>query len=143
MRNNTRPTKTNKTRNQGFTLIEVMVALLVVAVSISALLNQVITIVDSTARLRDKAIANWVALNQLELLYIANANPASRTYNQLIDDELSGKEEMAGRTWFWQIKPLKGTAEGSVPLQVTVTQTQEDGSPVVTLTGVIDSFHQP
>ena len=127
--------------SQGFTLIEVMVALLVVAMAVSALLSQIMKTVDSTVLLRDKAIANWVALNQLEMLYIANANPASSAYNVLLDREISGKEEMAGREWFWRVKP-QSIAEGSVQLTVTVSKALDDEDHVVKVIGVIDSFHE-
>lgn len=128
---------------RGFTLVEVMVALVVVAVAISSLLTRVMATVDSTAQLRDKAIANWVALNQLELLYIANENPASSSYNRLLDREVNGKEEMAGRQWFWRIKPLKGVAERSVPVQINVGLEDNEESSVISVIGVIDAFHEP
>jgi general secretion pathway protein I len=127
----------------GFTLVEVMVAVLIVSVAISALLTRIMTTVDSTARLRDKAIASWVALNQMELVYIANENPKSRAYNTLLNKEITGKSEMAGREWHWKVTPQKGLAEGSIPIHVTVTDTEDGDSPIVTLIGTIDALHLP
>jgi len=132
-----------KAKSSGFTLIEVMVALLVVAVSISALLTQVMTTVDSTVRLREKTLASWVALNQLELLYISNGNPASPTFNQLITSEQTGTEQMAGLEWHWKIKPLQGTNTGSVPVEVLVSLSPDEGEdPIVRVVGVIDTFRR-
>lgn len=123
-------------RESGFTLVEVMVALLIVAVAISALLFQMMSNIDNTAYLRDKTIAHWVALNQLELVYLENQNT-----NLLIDRERRGSEKMAGREWFWRIKPLQSLADGFVQLQVTVRLSEDEESSIVTVMGLIDSYH--
>ncbi len=122
----------------GFTLIEVMVSLVIVATAISALLVRMMSNVDSTAYLRDKTIAHWVAMNQLELVYLENQNT-----NQLIDRERSGDEEMAGRTWHWKIKPRKTAAEGFLQLEVSVKTNEDDESALVTVMGLIDQYHKP
>ncbi|MFT5692890.1 MAG: general secretion pathway protein I [Oceanicoccus sp.] len=123
-------------RESGFTLVEVMVALLIVAVAISALLFQMMSNIDNTAYLRDKTIAHWVALNQLELVYLENQNS-----NQLIDRERRGSEEMVGRDWFWRIKPVQSLADGFVQLQVSVRLDDTEESAIVTVMGLIDSYH--
>lgn len=122
----------------GFTLVEVMVALLIVAVAISSLLFQMMSTIDNTAYLRDKTIAHWVALNQLELVYIENQHT-----NKLRSRSQSGSEVMAGREWFWSVKPLKGVAEGFQQLEVSVRRAANDESSVVTAMGLIDEFHTP
>lgn len=123
-------------REAGFTLVEVMVALLIVAVAISALLFQMMSNIDNTAYLRDKTIAHWVALNQLELVYLENQKT-----DLLIDRERRGREEMAGRDWFWRIKPVQSLADGFVQLQVSVRLDDTDESAIVTVMGLIDSYH--
>lgn len=122
----------------GFTLVEVMVALLVVALSVSALLSNMMGNVDNTAYLRDKTIAHWVALNQLELMRITNKNT-----NTLLTDEITGSEQMAGREWFWRIKPvlIKGDWEGFAQLTVSISDSR-DGQALVTLVGITDAYHK-
>ena len=122
----------------GFTLVEVMVALLVVALSVSALLSNMMGNVDNTAYLRDKTIAHWVALNQLELMRITNKNT-----NTLLTDEISGSEQMAGREWFWRIKPvlIKGDWEGFAQLTVSISDSRA-GQALVTLVGITDAYHK-
>ena len=128
---------TTKVKQSGFTLVEVMVAFLVVATAISALLFQMMGNIDNAAYLRDKTIAQWVALNQLELAYIENANT-----NKLIESERNGQEDMAGRTWYWQMKPVKTQADGFIQLEVSVSDVEgEDG--LVTMVGLVDAFHKP
>ena len=122
----------------GFTLVEVMVALLVVAFAVSSLLFQMMSTIDNTAYLRDQTIAHWVALNQLEMVYLENQHS-----NQLIDSERSGKAEMAGREWFWSITPQQTANERFVQLQVAVRADENDESYIITVTGMIDNFHAP
>ncbi len=122
----------------GFTLVEVMVALLIVAMAVSALLNNMMGNVDNTAYLRDKSIAHWVALNQLELERIRN-----KSSNTLLTKEQTGTEEMAGREWYWTIKPVlnKGDWAGFAQLTITVSDSPEADA-LVTLVGITDVFHK-
>ena len=128
----------SRATNAGFTLVEVMVAMLIVAVAISSLLFQMSSTINNTAYLRDQTIAHWVALNQLELLYLENENT-----NQLLRSQRSGQEEMVGREWYWQAKPIKTAADGFLQLEVTVRANENDDSAMVTLIGLIDQYHQP
>jgi general secretion pathway protein I len=125
-------------RSGGFTLVEVMVALLVVSLAVSALLGNMMGNVDNTAYLRDKTIAHWVALNQLELERLRNNNT-----NSLLKNEVSGSEQMAGREWFWRIKAsqFEGDWAGFAQLKVSVS-TGVDAEPLVTLIGITDRYHK-
>ncbi len=125
-------------RQGGFTLVEVMVALLIVAVAISSLLFQMMSVIDNTAYLRDKAVAHWVALNQQELLYLENQHT-----NQLIDRERSGRQDMAGREWFWRVTPLN-IATGDKNFQqvrISVSSDEAGDSSVVSLNILLDRYH--
>jgi general secretion pathway protein I len=82
----------------GFTLVEVMVALLVVGIALPALLSQIASQAGSTADLRDRSYAQWVAQNQLETMRLNHALNA-----QLLQGEASGEVEMADRHWYWTI----------------------------------------
>lgn len=124
-------------KNRGFTLIEVMIAMLVVGLAVSALLVRMAGYVDSTAYLRDKSIAQWVALNQLTLERLANQKS-----NRLVDSEKTGSESMAGREWFWRLTPVETGAEGFVQLEVTVFRDAAREDPVATIIGYIDSYHR-
>lgn len=80
----------------GFTLVEVMVALAIVALSVPALLFTLDQHIDGTAHLRDKSLASLVAANKLtEVRLLA----ASR--QQLMQGSESGSVDMADREWFW------------------------------------------
>ena len=53
------------TRTRGFTLVEVLVALVVVAVGLTALMVAVNGTARTSGFLRDKSLAQWIALNRL------------------------------------------------------------------------------
>lgn len=123
-------------RAGGFTLVEVMVALMIVAVAVSALLFQIMHNLDHAAYLRDKTLAHWVALNQLEYARIANQQS-----NQLPQREQSGEVAMASRQWQWRSVPKKTAAEGFIQLQIVVADSRDPDHPLATVTGLLDSFH--
>jgi len=52
-------------RNRGFTLVEVLVALVVVALGLTALMVAVNGTARTSGFLRDKSLAQWIALNRL------------------------------------------------------------------------------
>jgi len=82
----------------GFTLIEVMVALLIVAVALPALMFQLGTQLSSSGDLEARTIAGWVAQEELALRHLQAAlgQVAGEGYTQ-------GESEMANRRWLWQL----------------------------------------
>ena len=52
-------------QNRGFTLVEVLVALMVVALGLTALMVAVSGTARTSGFLRDKSLAQWIALNRL------------------------------------------------------------------------------
>lgn len=62
-------------RARGFTLVEVMVALAVVAITLGAGLKAAGALTDNAARLTDTMAAQWCADNQLALLTLTRQFP--------------------------------------------------------------------
>lgn len=83
-------------RSCGFTLVEVMVALAIVALSVPALLFTLDQHIDGTAHLRDKSMASVVAANKL-----AEVRLLAASRRQLLQGSETGSADMAGREWFW------------------------------------------
>ncbi|WP_394213052.1 type II secretion system minor pseudopilin GspI [Enterovibrio calviensis] len=90
--------------HRGFTLIEVMVAMAVFAVAALAVLNATGQHVNTLGVLEEKTFASMVADNQLALFVLEGKVPSS---------EKNGSSEMAGRTWYWTIKPT-ATADNAL-----------------------------
>ena len=78
---------------RGFTLIEVLVALVIVALGMSALLETLGSAADTATWLRDKTFAQWIGLNQLEAMRLSGSAPA--------DGSADGELDYAGRHWRW------------------------------------------
>jgi general secretion pathway protein I len=77
----------------GFTLIEILVALAIVAIALTAIVTETGQHVNSTIHMRDRTLAHFVAMNRVTELLTAAQWPAVGVSN--------GVDEMAGRDWFW------------------------------------------
>ncbi len=63
-------------RSAGFTLIEVMVALAIVAIALAAGSRAASSVVDTSQRLSDVVLAQWCADNQLTEMRLIDQLPA-------------------------------------------------------------------
>ena len=89
----------NSGSGRGFTLVEVMVALAIVAIALPALMFTLYQQVDGTAYLRDKSQAQLVAVNKLtEIHILAKAN------GSLLSGRENGQAQMADRQWYWWVE---------------------------------------
>ena len=103
----------------GFTLLEVMIALLVITLGIGAVINTTSESGWKSAQLKQKTIASWVAQNQIAIYR------AKRTWNNATTR--SGEVEMANATWIYQMK-ISVTADPAFrQIEVDVLLKGEDG----------------
>jgi general secretion pathway protein I len=79
----------------GFTLIEVVVAIAVVALGMMAVFRVVHDTVNNSTYLRDRTFATWIADNRLAELRLGAELPSV--------DETEGEVEFADRSWRWQV----------------------------------------
>lgn len=83
----------SKKQASGFTLIEVLIALLIVATALGTATKIMLGAANNGAALADQTAAQWVGLNRLSTLKLKRQWPV-RTEN--------GDEEMMQRTWLWE-----------------------------------------
>jgi general secretion pathway protein I len=82
-------------RNQkAFTLLEVLVALTIIAITLGAIIKTSSEQAANTAYLKQKTIANWVALNAHNQLLLEKAWPSI--------GKSTDSANMANHDWHWQ-----------------------------------------
>lgn len=114
---------------RGFTLVEVMVALAVVALALPALLFTLHQQLDGTGYLRDKSHAQLVAGNKLSELRLLQ-----HVRGGLFRGSDSGVSEMAGRDWAWELSTEDTAMQGFQRVEIRVYPGEEaEGSPLHTL----------
>jgi general secretion pathway protein I len=119
-------------RERGFTLIEVLVALAIVAIGMAAVLETLTSSANTVIYLRDKTFANWVALNQIATVRLAGQQPA--------EGASDGDVDFAGRKWHWHQEVTGAQVPGMARIDVSVRPADAGGDKdrgwYATLTGL-------
>lgn len=79
----------------GFTLIEILVALAIIATAVAAVVAGVSGYVDNAGYLRERTFAQWVVMNKIAEMQMSNEWPAPGTRR--------GESLMANHEWTWQV----------------------------------------
>ncbi len=112
---------------RGFTLVEVLVALAIVAIALSAGLRAAGVLTDNARRLSDVVAAQWCADNQLTALRL------SRTFPGVGDSDFAC--EQLGRAY--QGKLVTRTTPNPSFRRVDAQMSDPDGQPLVSLSTVL------
>lgn len=115
--------QSRRTENTGFTLLEVLVALAVVAVALAALLKGVSSNALNEAYLRDKNFAHWVAMNVVAERQLGLQQEA------LLSDR--GEVEMGAQRWQWRTRLLETFDAAIWRLEVEVRPVDGDDEAVL------------
>ncbi len=115
---------------KGFTLLEVMVALAVLAISLGALSKGVSNYLGNASYLQDRTLATWVAEDRITELQILQAWPKA--------DTTKGSVQMAGREWYWvqTVTTVEGRPEIR-QVRMQVLEHPDDKHPLATLISLI------
>jgi len=115
----------------GFTLLEVFIALAVLALSLSAAIKAVADYTNNQSYLRDRTLAMWVARNVLIEHQVRKEWPEV--------GELKGSSEMGNREWRW-LAVVSQTEEQELrrmDVEVYPLEGEDDESPVSILSGFL------
>jgi general secretion pathway protein I len=127
-----------KFKINGFTLVEVMVAMAIVALAVSSLLFSVGKQVDNSAYLREKILAQWVALNVLQ-----EAQLKARVTEKFPDKKTSGDIKLADRQWQWEMQSSKTDDKDIMQLDVNVFSGENrNDDPAARASGYIDKYFE-
>lgn len=127
-----------RTSNKGFTLLEVMVALMVVAVALPAMLILIMSQLDGAASIRDKTFAYWIAENELTRIRLRQQHFP----NERLSETESGEVDMIGIQWRWELETEETEIEKFYRLGMRVTKADSPGSnqmrdPLAVISGFI------
>lgn len=113
----------------GFTLVEVLVALMVVALGLAALMTAVSSAARSSGMLRDKTLAQWIALNRISEVRL--------TVNKIAPTNDTAQIQFGGRTWHYDTRYFDTNVQSMKRIVVRVWSgdSKSTGNPVAEATG--------
>lgn len=114
---------------RGFTLIEVLVALVIVALGLIAVFGQMSQSATAAGRLRDKTLASWVAMNKITELRLSGEYPGVGTRSDNV--------EMANQRWHYEIQISETEGNYLRRADVTVAFADEPNRPLATAVGFL------
>ena len=115
--------------HRGFTLLEVLVALAVLAIALTAVLRAMGQAIDATTTLRERNAALWVAQNRLVEHQMRRDWPAA--------DTKDGEAEIGGEKWFWR-EQISTTPEPRIRrIEITVRRIADSQNTQARLVGYL------
>ncbi len=122
----------NRGKHRGFTLLEVMVAMAVLAIAGISVVGLVRESISNTQYLAEKRPAYWVAENTMTDLVLSERWPGKEWQ--------SSSEVLADREWFVRSRKVKTASDDLIMLEVEVRQKKDSKAALASLqTYVLDS----
>lgn len=114
---------------RGFTLVEVLIALAVASLGLSAVLAMGTQSIDTSRSLRDRTLALYVGLNEITELRLSGEFPDPGRSN--------GETEMADRLWRWQYVISETGVESLRRIDIAVSLAERPEDVVRNVSGFI------
>lgn len=119
---------------RGFTLIEVMVSLAIVAFSLTAVAASMNQMIESATAMRDRTYASWIAQNKITEMRLSGVVPEVST--------TSGELDYGNGRWAWRAVVSETGIESFMRVDVDVSRVDEDYV-IRTVTGFIGEPVRP
>jgi type II secretion system protein I len=113
-------------RTGGFTLIEVAVALAIIAWVLGSAIFVVSQYADERLRIRDKFLASQVSWNQLMDQYLKARQWLPIERRGL--NEVKGVEQQGGRDWYWNLEVKAAMGKDFYRYRINVGSARDDDS---------------
>ena len=108
----------NRKAAKGFTLLEVLIALSVLAIALGAIIQSVAATTNNVGYLRDRTLAHWVAMNKVTELQVGtNDWPAL--------GNTDGTYELANYEWYWKVSVVEAGIKDVRRLEVEVRRDRD------------------
>ena len=116
-------------RQRGFTLVEVLVALMIVAIALAALMIAVSGTARTSGYLRDKTLAQWIALNRITEVRLNT--------NQFGQNADTGEIDFGNRKWHYDTRyfDTRIASMKRVVVRVYAGDAKTKGNPLVESVG--------
>jgi general secretion pathway protein I len=119
--------RAERDRSRGFTLLEVLIGLLVLAIALIALTRTAAVQADQFARLRERTIASWLAQDLLAETRLGNPFPPTGSSD--------GTRRFGARDWRWEVRVQASDVPTIRRIDVRVASAAEPEAPLAQLTG--------
>ena len=116
-------------RASGFTLLEVLVALVIIGLGMMAVFGQLNQSLIAVSMIRDKTFANWIAVDRITEMRLSGEFPA---VGERRDDI-----EMAGVRWRYRMKFSDVGVDGFRRVDVSVSRADDAGRELVAVAGFL------
>jgi general secretion pathway protein I len=107
-------------KKTGFTLVEVLLALAVIAIALTALLKVTAQNIENTNRIKEKTISHWVAMQAVSMIQL---NLVQVNQSQ----ETTQATKMLGERWYWRTK-ISATYSKKIQ-KITISVSQKQAGP--------------
>ncbi len=120
-------------RAQGFTLVEVLVALMIVALGLAALMVAVSGTARTSGYLRDKTLAQWIAMNRITEVRL--------NITQFGQNTDTGEIDFGNRKWHYDTRYFDTSVASMkrVVVRVYAGDAKTKGNPIVESVGFTGS----
>ena len=123
-------------RQRGFTLLEVMAALVIISLGMLGVIEAVGQTASNSTRMRDRMLAHWVGMNRLTAVRLEPRAPKI--------DKTSDEVEMAGRRWRWTMEVTETPVQSLRRIDIRVAEAEAgEEATLASVTGFYGSAIAP